>query len=106
MQLFSLFLVAFGAAFAVIWLLMYIPNNAKVPFLNKTFSPRLIVCKALAPFDAGVTLILVAGGWLGITSAAGLGVTVFNVLSGIGLSMGILFTKKILVPRWEKELNK
>jgi len=88
MQLFSLFIVSFGAAFAVVWLLYYLP-----------------VCKLLAPFDAGVTMFLVAGGWLGLTSAAGLGVTVFNVLSGIGLSMGVLFTQKVLVPKWRKELE-
>lgn len=105
MQLFSLFLVAFGAAFAIVWLLLYVPLNARIPFTKKTWSPRLAVCKLLGPFDAGITMILVAGGWLGITSAVGLGVTVFNVLSGIGLSMGVLFTQKVLIPKWKKEIE-
>jgi hypothetical protein len=105
MQLFSLFIVAAGAAFAIVWLLLYVPVKARIPFTQKRFSPRLMVCKLLAPFDAGITMLLVAGGWLGITSAVGLGVTVFNVLSGIGLSMGVLFTQKVLVPRWTKEFK-
>lgn len=103
MQLTSLLLIAVGAAFAVIWLLLYIPNSMKIPFVKKYWSPRLMICKLLAPFDIGVTMFLVAGGWLGLTSAAGLGVTVFNVLSGIGLSFGVLFVKKIFVPRWLKQ---
>lgn len=106
MQLFSLLIVSFGAAFAVVWLLLYVPNRAKVPFTEKYWSPRLALCKLLAPFDAGITMFLVAGGWLGLTSAAGLGLTVFNVLSGIGLSMGVLFVQKVLAPRWRKELEK
>jgi len=106
MQLFSLFIVSFGAAFAIVWLLMYVPIKWRIPFSEKYWSPRLALCKLLAPFDAGITMFLVAGGWLGLTSAAGLGVTVFNVLSGIGLSMGVLFTQKVLVPKWRKELEK
>ena len=62
------------------------------------------MCKALAPLDATLTLILVAGAWIGVTSAVtGINMMVYNVLTGIGISLGVVFIKKIMVPRWEAE---
>jgi hypothetical protein len=103
MQIFSLLIVSFGAAFSVVWLLLYVPITSRIPFTQKYWSPRVAICRLLAPFDVATTLFLVAGAWLGLTSAAGLGVTVYNVLSGIGFSFGVVFVQKFLVPRWKKE---
>ena len=41
-------LIAAASAAAVIYLLTYLPLKAKL--FGKTFSPRLLVCKLLAPF--------------------------------------------------------
>ena len=69
----ALIIVAAGAAFACIYLLTYVPLITKNPITKNYFSPRLfIVNKLLAPMDAGVTLILVAGVWVGLTSALGI----------------------------------
>jgi hypothetical protein len=98
----ALLLVAFGGAFAVVWLITYVPLITTI--FGKPFSPRLLICKTLGPFDAVMTIILVAGAWAGIgTAVTGIGMMVYNVMTGIGLSMGVLFTKKILKPRWEKK---
>jgi hypothetical protein len=102
MSFISLLIIAFGAAFAVVWLLHYVPITAK--FGSWTFSPRLLLCKVLAPFDAFITLFLVCGSWIGFgTTLMGIGMITFNVLTGIGLSVGVVFTKKVMVPKWEKQ---
>lgn len=104
MNFMALLLVAFGASFAVIWLLTYIPLLKKS--FGKTWSPRLFVInKLLGPFDAVVTLILVGGGWVGLTSALGISAMVYNVLSGIGLSLGVVVAKKLFAPRWQKQYD-
>ena len=65
-----------------------------------------MLCKLLAPLDATLTLILIAGGWIGVTSAVmGINMMVYNVLTGIGISLGVVFVKKVMVPRWENEFN-
>jgi hypothetical protein len=100
----ALLLVAGGATFACVWTLRYVPIIKKVPFKNKYYSPRMfIINRLLEPMDAGITLILVAGSWIGITSALGISAMVYNVLSGIGLSVGVLVVKKFMAPRWEKQ---
>ena len=97
----ALLIVAFGGSFAVVWLLHYLPLTSTIA--GKTFSPRLIACKLLMPFDAGITLFLVAGAWTGLaTAVTGIGMMVYNVLTGIGLSVGVVFTRKVLMPRWQK----
>ena len=60
-------LIAGGGAFAICWLINYIPLESKVG--GKKFSPRLMFCKLLGPFDAGLTIILICGAWIGLTSA-------------------------------------
>jgi len=58
----------------------------------------------LAPLDATLTLILTAGAWIGVTSAVtGINMMVYNVLTGIGISCGVVFVKKVMIPKWERE---
>lgn len=101
MNALALLIVAFGGAFALVWLLHYVPLRAKL--FGGNWSPRLTLCRALAPFDAVITFILVAGAWVGFTSVTGIGMMMYNVMTGIGLSIGVLFTQKKLVPRWEEQ---
>ena len=104
MNAFALLLVGFGGAFAIVWLVQYIPLVSTV--LGKAYSPRLLICKLLGPFDATVTLILIGGAWIGIgTAVTGIGMMVYNVITGIGLSMGVIFLKKVMVVRWEKQFK-
>ncbi len=104
MSMTALLLVGFGGAFAVTWLVNYIPLMST--FFGKPYSPRLLICKTLGPFDALITLILVCGGWVGLTAITGIGMMIYNVMTGIGLSMGVLFIKKVLKPRWKKQYDK
>jgi hypothetical protein len=105
MNLEGLFIIAFGSAFAIFWLINYIPITAKLT-KKVIFSPRLMMCKLLAPFDAAFTIILIIGGWVGLsTTVTGIGMMTFNVLTGIGLSLGVLFVKKFMVPRWEEKFQ-
>jgi hypothetical protein len=54
--------------------------------------------------DAGLTMILIAGGWIGLSTAAmGINMMVYNVLTGIGISVGVVTVKQIFVPKWERE---
>jgi len=63
-------------------------------------------CRFLAPLDATLTIILIAGGWIGLTSAVmGINLMVYNVLTGIGISLGVVFVKKIMMPRWKTQYN-
>ncbi len=101
-NIFFLLLIAFGGSFAVAWILHYIPLRQSL--FGFVFSPRLLMCKALAPLDATLTLILIAGTWIGITSAVtGINMMVYNVLTGIGISCGVVFIKKVMVPKWEEQ---
>lgn len=103
-NLFFLLIIAFGGTFGLVYLVHYIPNYKTI--FGLAFSPRLIFCKVLAPLDATLTLILTAGAWIGITSAVmGINMMVYNVLTGIGISCGVLFIKKILVPKWETQFK-
>ena len=100
----ALLMVALGGSFAVVWLIHYVPLVST--FFGRPYSPRLMLCKTLGPFDAVMTIILVAGAWIGLgTTVLGIGMMVYNVMTGIGLSMGVVFTKKILKPRWEKQFQ-
>ena len=102
MNFIALLLVAGGATFACLWLLTYVPLTTKS--FGKYWSPRISIVKnVLGPFDAGITMFLVAGGWIGITSALGISAMIYNVLSGIGLSVGVVIAKKIALPIWERQ---
>ena len=104
MSILSLLLIGLGGAFAVTWLIHYIPLSSTI--FGKLWSPRLTACKALGPFDAFITMFLVVGAWVGLgTAVTGIGMMVYNVLTGIGLSLGVVFTKKVLSPRWRKQFQ-
>ena len=101
MNVTALLLVGLGGSFAVCWLIHYIPLSKTL--FGRLYSPRLMICRTLGPLDAVITLILVGGGWVGLTAITGIGMMIYNVTTGIGLSLGIIFTKKVLKPRWEKQ---
>ena len=103
-NIFMLLIVALGGTFGLVWIIHYIPNYASI--FGFEFSPRLTFCKVMAPLDATLTIILTVGAWVGITSAAlGINMMVYNVLTGIGISLGVLFIKKIMVPKWTKQFK-
>jgi len=104
MSFVALLFIAFSSAFSVIWLLNYLPLHSTI--FNLDYSPRLVICKFLAPFDAVLTFFLVGGSWVGIGVAiTGIGTIVYSVLSGIGISIGIVITKKYFIPRWTESYN-
>lgn len=95
-------MIAFAAAFAVVWLITYIPLHSTM--FRKSWSPRLWFCKTLIPMDVTLTLVLICGGWIGITTAStGIGMVTYNVFTGIGISVAVLCIRKFLIPRWEKK---
>ena len=103
-NIFFLLIIAFGGTFGLVWIIHYIPNYKTI--FGYAFSPRLWFCKALAPLDATLTLILTAGAWIGVTSAVmGINMMVYNVLTGIGISLGVVFVKKVLIPKWQTEFK-
>lgn len=98
-------MIAFAAAFAIIWLISYIPLTVTV--VNKMWSPRLKFCNLLVPMDVGLTLILICGGWIGITTAStGIGMVTYNVFTGIGISIAVASMRKFIIPRWQKQFDK
>ena len=104
MSFVALLFIAFSSAFSIIWLLNYLPLHSTI--LKVNYSPRLIICKFLAPFDAVLTFFLVGGSWVGIGVAiTGIGTIVYSVLSGIGISIGIVITKKYFIPKWQSDYN-
>jgi hypothetical protein len=92
----ALFIIAAGAAFGVGWTLHYVPLHTKI--FKWHISPRLIICKFLAPFDAIITILLIGGAWIGFTTSQGIGSITFNVLSGIGISCGVLILRRWIQP--------
>ena len=105
MNIIALLFVAAGGAFALAWLIHYVPLHSK--FLGKDYSPRLTLCRFLAPFDATLTFILVAGPIIGLgTAITGIGMMIYNVCLGLGISAGVVFTKKALVPAWTKQYKR
>lgn len=118
----TLILIAGGTTFSLIWLIHYSPILAKKPriFWMKNhpetgkfcviprvgytpWSPRLFICKLLAPFDIGVSVFLVLASILGITLVTGISMLVYNILTAIGISIGVLVVHKILRPRWQEQ---
>lgn len=96
--------IAFAASFAVVWLITYIPIHATI--FGKSYSPRLFFCKFLVPMDVSLTLVLIMGGWIGISTAAtGIGMICYNVFTGIGISLAVMAVRKFLIPRWTKKFE-
>jgi hypothetical protein len=99
MGFFALLIVAGGSSFAVGWLIHYIPLYSMV--FDREYSPRLIFCKCLTSFDAAITLFLIFGGWIGLSTAVmGISMMIYNCLVGIGISAGVLIVRKYFIPRW------
>ncbi|RLD77046.1 MAG: hypothetical protein DRJ15_14285 [Bacteroidetes bacterium] len=100
MSLVALMVIAFIAAGSVIYLVSYMPLESKMA--NTQYSPRLLLCKLLAPFDVVATLFLVIGPVVGFSVVvAGIGVIVYSTFVGVGLSCGIIFMKKVMIPKWK-----
>jgi predicted phosphoribosyltransferase len=45
------------------------------------------------------------GTMVGFTAVTGIGNIIFNVATGLGLSLGSLIVRKILVPRWQRKFE-
>lgn len=97
----SLVFVSIGAVVGLMMILSYFPLITKT--LGVIYSPRLLVARLVAPFDAGVTLLLIGGTVIGIHSVTGIGNIVFNISVGLGLSASSIIVRKLLIPRWKKQ---
>jgi hypothetical protein len=105
LMLIAVLLVSFGAAFSLIWMLSCVPNYKTI--FTKSYSPRLSICKIFGSFGTGFTIIMVCGIWVGLmTAATGVNALIYHILTGMGLSLGIVFTKKTLIPKWEEQYER
>lgn len=100
-----LLLVSAAGVFGIIYpIVRYIPLSAKA--FGKIWSPRLQACKLLTLFDATFTFILILGAWVGIsTSVTGISMMIYNVMTGVGISLGIIVVQKFFIPRWQKQFE-
>jgi len=105
MSVLSLLLIGAAAAFSLNWLIGYHAPIYK-KWWGKPFSPRLMICKLLRPFDITMNCVLICGGFLGITTALGIGMVVYNVAVGLGLSCGLVIMNKFFIPRWKEEFER
>lgn len=101
MSIGSILFVSLGAVVGLMMILSYLPLDSRI--LGLVYSPRLIAAHLVAPFDAGVTLLLIGGTILGIHSVTGIGNIVFNIAVGLGLSASSILVRKVLIPRWKKQ---
>lgn len=101
-----LLLVSAAGVFGIIYpIVRYIPLSTKM--FGRVWSPRLQICKLLTLFDATFTFLLILGAWIGIsTSVTGISMMVYNVMTGVGISIGIIVVQKFFIPRWQKEFEK
>lgn len=98
----ALLFVALATAFGVTYLITYAPMASLMG--KAIWSPRLVVCKLLAPFDIGVTFWLTFGAMTGLTTVAmGISTIIYNILVGLGFSIAVIVVKKWFVPVWEKQ---
>lgn len=100
-----LLLVSAAGVFGIIYpIVRYIPLTSRM--FGKMWSPRLSICKLLTLFDATFTFILILGAWVGIsTSVTGINMMVYNVMTGVGISIGIIVVQKFFIPRWQKQFK-
>ena len=102
MNILALLITGCIVSFSIIWLINYIPL-ARKNLLGNLYSPRLIACKFLILLDIVLTLILIVGPMaLGIH---GVHSFVVGALSGFFLSIGIYITRKLFVPKWQREFE-
>ena len=107
MSLISLLIISVGSGFGVFWLIQYVPLIRRMPFRGVYWSPRLVVCKLLIPFDISVTLWLIMGSVLGLaTSVTGISMLVYNTLVALGISGFIYVLHRWIIPRWKKQYEK
>jgi len=102
MDLFALFIVSILIAGSVIYLVTHAPVIAMV--FGRAWSPRLAICKILIPADIILTITLIVGPMF--TGITGIYAFVAGGFTAAGLSIGVFFVKKVLVPRWEKDFNR
>ena len=101
MDLFALFIVSILIAGSVIYLVTHAPVVARI--FGKAWSPRLALCKILVPTDVILTITLIIGPMF--TGITGIYAFVAGGFTAAGLSMGVYFVKRVLVPRWQKQFN-
>jgi hypothetical protein len=99
MDMMALFFVSLLIAGSVIYLVTHAPVISKT--LGKTWSPRLTLCKVLVPMDVVLTITLVIGPMF--TGISGIMAFVAGGFTAAGLSLGVFFVKKALVPRWRRQ---
>lgn len=91
-----LFIVALIAAGSIVYLIAHFPITSTV--FGIPWSPRLTICKLLAPMDIVLTAtLLVAPAFSGIQ-----GIMAFacGAIVAAGLTGGVIFIRKRLVPKW------
>lgn len=96
MTVLLLLIAALIAACSVIWLVTYASIIKSI--MGRTYSPRLTWCKFLIPLDIVVTSVLILGPML--TGIHGIQGAIFGVFVGAGLSVGVAFTRRVMMPRW------
>lgn len=102
MTLGILIMVSGASAFAIIWLLNYAPL-IRMTIRDHYWSPRLMLCKILIPFDIGITMFLIVGSILGLGAAVtGIQMLVYNVFVGVGVSLGVYIVNRWILPRWRR----
>jgi hypothetical protein len=105
MTVWILVIVSGATAFGLIWLVHYVPIYKKV--FGVSFSPRLLICKLLVPFDIWITIFLMIGGILGLSQAiGGIQSLVYGTFTAVGVSIGVYIMHKIIIPRWKVEYLK
>jgi hypothetical protein len=101
MSMVVLFIVALIAAFSVVYLVCHAPITKTV--FGRAWSPRLFLCKLLVPADVVLTFTLIVApmfaGVQGIMAFAA------GAITAAGLTAGVIFIKKIMVPRWRQQFK-
>ena len=102
MSLFALFIVSFLTAGTIVYLVTH--ASIKSTILGKPYSPRLIWCRLLIPADIILSILLVIVPMF--TGISGIGTFIASAFTAAGLSVGVFFVKKVMVPRWTKAFHK
>jgi len=97
----ALMFVSAASAFAMVWLIGYASIESKI--LGFRYSPRLLICKFLIPFDIFMTSIMILGPW--IIGGGGISHAVFATFTSLGLTGGTLIIRKLMVPKWKRTYN-
>lgn len=99
MGIIELAIVSLFISCSVVYLVTHLPIT-KWSF-GIPWSPRLFVCKFLVPADIILTITLIVGPmFFGIS---GIMAFLAGGFTAAGLSVGVFFIKKIMVPIWERK---